>query len=247
MLSSLKNDRLRQCFYRFGPRARVLDVGCGVGHLTSVMADYAPQGLVLGVDNWSKGVTQATARFPPRLYPNLRFRMADARRLDLEEPPFDFAVSRDCLNALRHPGEAFLAIAKNLKVGGSMHLWFAGNGYAESVDRTLRRMIQLPEWREFFREFRPPRAFVTPASCEPWLSVARMRTDFCALVEDEVVFPSYGIFFQWVRWTWHCYWEHLPGRLRSDLSESFCRFFRPVREDEVRIRLVWLALDATKK
>lgn len=247
MLPNLKKENFRNCFHRFGPGARILDVGCGVGHLTSEMAESAPQGFVLGVDNWPDGVAQARARFPRHRYPNLRFRTADARSLDLKERPFDFAVSRDCLNTLQHPGEAFLAIAKNLKVGGSMHLWFAGNGYAESVDRTLRRLIQLPEWREFFRKFRPPRAFMTPVSCEPWLNVARMRTDFCALVEEEVVFPSYGVFLQWVRWTWSCYWDHLPGLLRSDLSEEFCKFYRPVREDEIRIRLVWLALDATKR
>ncbi|HVQ19527.1 MAG TPA: class I SAM-dependent methyltransferase [Terrimicrobiaceae bacterium] len=60
---------------------RVLDVGCGNGKVTAEIASGVPQGSVLGVDSSADMIAFALSRFGPRLQPNLRFEIADARRL----------------------------------------------------------------------------------------------------------------------------------------------------------------------
>lgn len=236
----------RDCFQRLGPDARILDVGCGVGHLTAEISRLAPEGFVLGVDNRLETIAQASVRFPPNRYPNLRFQVADARTLVIDQPAFDFVLSRYCLHSLDYPGQAFLSIAKKLRVGGSMFVRFAGNGHAERIDRTLRRVTVLPEWKEFFRGFRPPRAFLTPVSCRPWLSAARLKLASGVLIEEEAVFPSQGILLQWVRWVWSDYWDHIPDALHADLTEEFVRMYTPNQSNEYRVPLVWLSLEAVK-
>lgn len=60
------------------PRAgeRILDLGCGTGHLTAQIA--ASGAHVTGVDRSPEMVAAARAA-----YPNLRFEIADARHLNL--------------------------------------------------------------------------------------------------------------------------------------------------------------------
>lgn len=127
-----------------------------------------------------------------------------------------------------------------------MFAWFAGNGHAEQVDRALRRLIMLPEWKAFFCGFRPPRAFVTPASCQPWLNTSGMRMESGRLFEEEAIFPSRGIFLEWVRWGWRVYWDRLPKPLHSDFIQDFLSLYASVPPLDYRVPLVWLALEATR-
>jgi ubiquinone/menaquinone biosynthesis C-methylase UbiE len=125
-------------FRRFKPDARILDVGCGFGDITAEISQRVPLGFVLGVDRTPSMVAQATQKFPLEQYPNLRFAQANAVDLEVNESPFDFVVSRACLHHLAHPGQAFSAIARNLKPGGIMHLWCLGPGNAVRINETLQ-------------------------------------------------------------------------------------------------------------
>jgi trans-aconitate 2-methyltransferase len=60
---------------------RVLDVGCGNGKITAEIAARVPEGSVLGVDVSEEMITFASSHFGPTIRPNLRFEVADARRL----------------------------------------------------------------------------------------------------------------------------------------------------------------------
>ena len=62
---------------------RVLDVGCGDGKITAEVATRVPRGEVLGVDASKDLITFASSHFGPAVRPNLRFEVADARRLPL--------------------------------------------------------------------------------------------------------------------------------------------------------------------
>lgn len=65
-------QKYQQCFDRFSPDSRILDIGCGVGDLTARMAKKAPQGLVLGVDLRYQELAQAALRYPSSRHPRMR-------------------------------------------------------------------------------------------------------------------------------------------------------------------------------
>src|SRR5205823_701256 len=76
---------------------RVLDVGCGDGKITAQIAARLPRGAVTGVDSSQDMIAFALSHFAPALWPNLRFEVADARRLPFREE-FDLVVSFNALH-----------------------------------------------------------------------------------------------------------------------------------------------------
>jgi len=88
---------------------RVLDLGCGTGHLTAEIADRVdPEGAAVGVDSAPDMVREAR-----ETYPDCRFVEADARDLSLEtldagHEPFDAAGE-----AFDADGEMFDAVFSN--------------------------------------------------------------------------------------------------------------------------------------
>src|SRR5207253_9490301 len=64
---------------------RVLDIGCGDGRITAEIAAGVPRGSVLGVDPSHAMIAFASSHFALPIRPNLRFEVADARRLPFRE------------------------------------------------------------------------------------------------------------------------------------------------------------------
>ena len=77
------------------PGERVLDLGCGTGHLTAQTAAAGAE--VVGLDNAATMVEQAR-----RAYPQLQFELADARDFAIAEP-FDAVFSNAVLHWIKEP------------------------------------------------------------------------------------------------------------------------------------------------
>lgn len=234
-------------FYkRLWPQARVLDVGSGAGALTAQIAQVARTGYVLGVDSDPQAVAQATRAFSPEQYPNLRFRVADARVLDLDEAPFDFVVSQGCLHYLPHPGQAFGAIAKHLKPEGRMEVWSLGQGNAMRITRALKRLTDQPRWRPHFQDYDPQWGMVSPASCDASLKEAGLAKIYGGLVNQRMSFDTSGEFLQWFGLNWRPYLERVPLDAELFLQE-FLRLYSPCGKPPFTAQLVWLGIQAIKR
>ena len=70
----------------------VLDVGCGDGRFTIRMAELAKN--VIGVDFSEAAISKAQTNLAKRRKINVKFRVADARKLPFAEESFDAVVSR---------------------------------------------------------------------------------------------------------------------------------------------------------
>ena len=118
------------------PGDRVLDVGCGTGHLTARIAESGAD--VLGIDASEAMVLQARSN-----YPHLRFEVLDALEMDLE-PQFDAVFSNAVLHWITEPDAAAARILKALKPGGRFAAEFGGKGnistIIEAVHRARERM-----------------------------------------------------------------------------------------------------------
>src|SRR5687768_7688162 len=77
---------------------RVLDVGCGVGYGSMLLAASAAH--VVGIDNSPEAVAFADRRFTA---PNLRYAIGDARMLPFRNAAFDWAV---CFEFIEHVHES---------------------------------------------------------------------------------------------------------------------------------------------
>jgi arsenite methyltransferase len=114
--------------------ARVLDVGCGSGWATRLMAEKARDGCVVGVDISDEMVR--FARETSASYSNVDFRFASAERLPLQDGEFTHAFSMeslyyyaDMLNALREvrrvlkPGGFFVTVLDLYQENEPSHQW----------------------------------------------------------------------------------------------------------------------------
>ena len=109
------------------PGERVLDLGCGTGHLTAEIADTGAA--VVGVDRAAEMVGRAR-----REYPSLPFARADARALPFDRA-FDAVLSNAVLHWIDEAGqdEAAAAIHDALVPGGRLVAELGGAGNVDSI------------------------------------------------------------------------------------------------------------------
>src|SRR5207247_10670201 len=98
---------------RVNPEARVLDVGCGSGWATRLLADYASNGLVTGIDISDEMVE--LARESSRLHRNVYYEVASAEKLPFANNEFTHAFSMQSLYYYRNLLQALTEIHGVLK------------------------------------------------------------------------------------------------------------------------------------
>jgi trans-aconitate 2-methyltransferase len=97
-----------------GPRPVVLDLGCGPGHTTAMLAEVFPDADVVGLDSSDSFVSEATRAARPRC----RFQVADVTRVPLPGGPADLIYARFLVVHLPDPREAIAGWAGQLRSGG---------------------------------------------------------------------------------------------------------------------------------
>ena len=102
---------------RLTVESRALEVGCGPGHITKMMADTGAK--VTGVDLAPDMVEVASD-----LYPNIEFKEADAEHLPFDAATFDVVLVNFAIHHFARPVKACSEFHRVLKPGG--HFVFAG-------------------------------------------------------------------------------------------------------------------------
>ncbi|EMA00690.1 Trans-aconitate methyltransferase [Haloarcula vallismortis] len=114
------------------PDERVLDIGCGTGHLAAEIADCGAD--VVGIDAAEEMVTRAREQ-----YPGLTFEVADAREYEPERR-FDAVFSNAALHWIPDTDhDAVLSmVADALTEGGRFVAELGGAGNIARVERAVR-------------------------------------------------------------------------------------------------------------
>jgi trans-aconitate methyltransferase len=107
------------------PGERILDLGCGTGHLTARIAEMGAE--VTGMDSSEEMVEKARGN-----YPNLSFERMDARSLPFAAE-FDAVFSNAVLHWVKPPEQAVASIAKALRPGGRFVAEFGGKGNIKAI------------------------------------------------------------------------------------------------------------------
>ena len=103
------------------PEMRWLDVGCGTGALSFLIADTNRPAEVWGVDSSEAFIAQASKMASGRA--GLEFQVRDASHLDFDEGGFDLAVSALALNFFPDPRQALLGMKQAVRIGGRVALF----------------------------------------------------------------------------------------------------------------------------
>ena len=112
------------------PGERVLDLGCGTGHLTHEIAETGAD--VVGLDRSAEMIE--TAR---ETYPDGRFVRGDARTFAFEEP-FDAVFSNAALHWIPEQDAVLASVSDGLKPGGRFVAELGGIGNLEAIIDAVR-------------------------------------------------------------------------------------------------------------
>jgi trans-aconitate 2-methyltransferase len=113
---------------------RILDVGCGTGHLTSRISDRGAY--VRGIDNSVEMIESARAA-----YPQIDFRVADAADFAFPEP-FDGVFSNAALHWVKRSEDAVICMSRVLRPGGRFVVEFGGFGNVRRIYTAIEAAVK---------------------------------------------------------------------------------------------------------
>jgi trans-aconitate methyltransferase len=199
------------------PGERVLDVGCGTGHLTAQIAAAGAE--VVGLDLSPAMIDQAR-----QAYPALRFVVGDARDFSFPEP-FDAIFSNAALHWVRQPQRVIASVARALKPGGRFVAEFGGKGNVRLLAAGLRRAaaaVGVARWEE-------PWYFPSVGEYASLLEVRGLEVTFAALFDRPTKLEGDDGLRNWVAMFAGGLLEAIPAERRD---EFFARL-----EDDLRAAL----------
>jgi trans-aconitate methyltransferase len=116
------------------PGERILDLGCGTGHLTSQLALAGSS--VTGLDHSPAMIQQARLN-----YPNLAFVEGNAADFAFAEP-FDGIFSNAALHWVKRAEDVVVCVASALKPGGRFVAEFGGKGNIRAIHVALLHALE---------------------------------------------------------------------------------------------------------
>ncbi|MDP9383530.1 MAG: methyltransferase domain-containing protein [Chloroflexota bacterium] len=116
------------------PAERILDLGCGTGHLAAQIAATGAE--VVGVDSAPSMIQQAR-----RNYPHLRFEVADGTDFSFAEP-FDAVFSNAAIHWMRPPERVVECVSRALAPGGRFVAEFGGKGNVQMILNSIHTVLR---------------------------------------------------------------------------------------------------------
>jgi trans-aconitate methyltransferase len=202
---------------------RVLDLGCGTGHLTARIAEAGAQ--AVGVDRSPEMIRHAKKK-----YPSLRFEVMDAREIALDGF-FDAVFSNATLHWIKEPERVIAGVRKSLRPGGRFVAEFGGKGNTGELLKAVHNASQKLE-------------LAGPAP-HPWYYPS--LTEYAGLLEQHGFEVTHATLFDrptplddgerglrnWLEMFGSAFVEGLPEAIRERLLVEIERELRPklFRED----------------
>lgn len=172
---------------------RVIDLGCGSGVLTCQIAEFLPNGEVLGIDA-SRGMIEAAL---PKERSNLRFRRMDINDLDFENE-FDIVFSNATLHWVKDHRRLLRDVRRALRPGGRIRFNFAGNGNCFNFFAVVRNAMAKEEFASFFVEFAWPWYMPTVQEYRDFVESSELRDVQVWGENADRLFPDAEAMIQWV-------------------------------------------------
>jgi trans-aconitate methyltransferase len=198
------------------PGERILDLGCGTGHLTETIAKRGAE--VVGVDSSAAMIGQARQN-----YPKIRFVLRNASDMEFQEE-FDGVFSNAALHWMTAAETVATNIARALKQGGRLAAEFGGKGNIERISGVIHSVLSryydgpLPDSRTFFPSI---------AEYGKFLEVAGLELRFAHLFDRPTLLEGSSGMEDWIhQFKWY-YFEPLPAEKRRRALAQVVEELRP--------------------
>lgn len=134
-------------------RESILDIGCGDGKITALLAKKIPQGFVIGIDPSDSMLDRAEMiRQESGLF-NLTFQKGAAEDFYFDQR-FDHIMAIFVMHWVKEQEKALMNIYRHLKPDGHVHLIFAPSKEGLPFDVALQKTLK--NWNQEFTDFINP-------------------------------------------------------------------------------------------
>lgn len=196
---------------------RILDVGCGDGKITALLAMKVANGSVLGVDISQSMIDFATASYPQMSYPNLSFQKQDGAELSFENQ-FDCVVSFSALHWILDQEKALKAIHRALVPGGRLCIHTYGKSIM-NVTSIADLLISTEKWTAHFPSYTKQRVFFTEEEYQELLKQAHFQQVKVVGFWDDTPFPNRQALIDFAKPLLN-FIRHLPQELQQQFVEE---------------------------
>jgi trans-aconitate 2-methyltransferase len=197
------------------PGERILDLGCGTGHLTAQLAARGTE--VIGLDASPAMIEQAR-----RAYSQLTFLIGDARDFTLDRP-CDAVLSNAALHWVQPPEWVVACVYRALRPGGRFVAEFGGRGNVQAIRTALAQTAArcgLPGWRE-------PWYFPSLAEYAGLLEAGGLVVTFAALFDRPTPLPGADGLRSWIAMFAGDRLDSIPAERREEFLSGVETALRP--------------------
>jgi trans-aconitate methyltransferase len=193
------------------PGERILDLGCGTGHLTAQIAERRAE--VIGLDASASMIAQARQN-----YPKLKFVLADARKFELGSG-FDAVFSNAALHWIPEPAPVIASVARALKPGGRFVLEMGAKGNIARIVEALTTVLEAAQ---------NPWYFPTAAEYASVLEQQGFEVEALWTIErwNKLEHPERGL-REWLEMFAGSWFEGIPAKARGSLITEIESRLRP--------------------
>ncbi|MGA3293116.1 MAG: methyltransferase domain-containing protein [Candidatus Acidiferrales bacterium] len=226
----------------------VLDIGCGDGRLTALLAQMVPRGRVLGIDSSPDMIAAARETHLSR-HSNLAFELIDATALPFQSE-FDLVFSTSALHWVKDHVPVLQGIRRALKPKGKMYLTFAARGTLAAFVFAVAALAEDPHWAARFDNFEMPYGFYGLEEYRALLDRFGFVVERLELVERDVTHEGREAFEGWMRTTGMPYLHRVePERRQAFMRELIDRYLEKHPIDAqglIHVKMVNLLVKAEK-
>lgn len=228
----------------------VLDIGCGDGKVTALLAAGLPGGTVTGIDNSAEMIAHAVDTHPPARYPNLTFTRMDATKLSFSDR-FDLVFSNAMLHWVHDQVAVLRGVRAALKRRGRIFFQMGGKGNIRDTIEVVEDTAAGEPWGQYFVNFTLPYLFPSPEEYEGLLIRAGLVPRRIELIPKDMVLEGTEGLAGWIRTTWMPITDRVPEGMRdrfiAEVIERYTRKHPPDSQGRVHIAVVRLEVEAEKQ
>ena len=223
----------------------LLDIGCGDGFITMLLADRLPSGSVVGVDASRRMIERALLRVPADLL-RVQFHVDDVLALPFDDD-FDIVVSFNALHWVHDQGAALQGIARSLVDGGRAVLQMVCATERPSIEDVAMEVAAQPERKRYFDGFDAPYVHVEPSR------FGELATDAGFIVDDLTVkdlnwqFDSVDDFRAWFAAGASDWTSRLPDSAVDDFVDTVIDRYTDVVGEPALFRFSQLRASLSKR
>lgn len=202
--------------YPFIGNESILDIGCGDGTITAYIAQYAPQGQVIGIDKSPAMIALAQESFACQKHPHLNFHLQDACSFQFEQS-FDLITSFSCLHWIKDQQRALQNIKNHLKPKAKAI--FVTFPRCKTFWDPIEAIVYQEKWKRYFEHDLQPHSLVDAPHYEALLKAVDLKILSIETTSHMAKFVGKKGFEDYVR-GWLPFLLDLPKHLHHEFLEE---------------------------